>query len=238
MTFEYYKGSVFECAEIHCVDMIVNTVNCKGFMGAGLALEFKLRYPAMYEQYKKRCENGLIKVGQLDFYEEAGMKILNFPTKDDWKKPSKIDWIKQGLLYFYNHYKEYGIQSIAFPKLGTNHGGLNWTEVKDYMEKCFAEIHDLKIYICLDESDPQGVEGEMLNILHKLDEEKLKELGLRTPAIENLIESKPFKRFFQVGKVQGLGTRSYEKLHHYCYIMATETRNDQPDDNEQLSLFD
>lgn len=236
MSFEYYDGSVFECAELNKVDMIVNTVNCKGFMGAGLALEFKLRYPDMFEDYKMKCQNSSLKIGSLDVFNSADLKILNFPTKDDWKKPSNINWIKQGLVYFFNNYKDYQINSIAFPKLGTSNGGLNWEEVKGLMERCFNKIEDLKVFICLDKGTPKGTEGKMVSFLNDLSENELKQLGLKANGIENFIECKPFKRFFQVSKVKGLGIKSYEKLHAYSYKKVLSENIE--DNNQQLSLFD
>ncbi|OZM57094.1 hypothetical protein CIB95_08965 [Lottiidibacillus patelloidae] len=217
--------------------MIVNTVNCKGFMGAGLALEFKLRYPEMFEDYKEKCSDGLIKVGNLDIYENEEIKILNFPTKDDWKRPSNINWIKMGLLYFYNNYKKFGIHTIAFPKLGTKNGGLDWEEVKDLMERCFANLDELTVYICLDNSTPKGTEGKMLSILNNLTDKELNELGLRANAIENLKNNLPMKRFFQLSKIKGLGTKSYKKLHAYCYKKVTDTDNGD-EAFKQLSIFE
>jgi O-acetyl-ADP-ribose deacetylase (regulator of RNase III) len=237
MTFKYYEGSVFECAEYNNVDMIVNTVNCKGFMGAGLALEFKLRYPSMFEDYKKKCTFGLIEVGTLDIYDNELIKIMSFPTKDDWKKPSNISWIKEGLRSFYNNYKNYGVKSVAFPKLGTNNGGLDWQDVKDLMERCFSKLEDIEIFICLDNRAPKGTEGKMLNILNNITHEELKQIRLNSKSIDKLIESRPYKRFFEVSKIKGIGVTSYQRLHDYCYNHETNVyRNNK--ETEQLSLFE
>lgn len=239
MSFEYYDGSVFECADIKKVDMIVNTVNCKGFMGTGLALEFKLRYPRMFQEYQKKCTDKQIKIGQLDLFAATHVKILNFPTKDDWKHPSKMTWIVKGLQQFVEQHSSYCIQTVAFPKLGTNNGGLHWGEVKKQMEKHFDKIPDLKIYICLDSAEPKGLEGSMLTIANSLTDERLKKIGLNTRAIENYMGQLPFKRFFLISKVQGIGSKLYEKLHNYCYQHALKQQEEgtEEKDHEQLSIF-
>jgi O-acetyl-ADP-ribose deacetylase (regulator of RNase III) len=239
MSFSYYSGSVFECADIHQIDMIVNTVNCKGFMGAGIALEYKLRFPNMFNDYSRKCLEGSIKTGHLDVYAADKVKILNFPTKDDWKKPSNINWIKEGLHFFVNHYKKYNIHSIAFPKLGTHNGGLEWNKVKKLMEEYLGNITDLTIYVCLDEKQPEGTEGRMLDIINNTTIEELKRIGLRTAAIDNLMAQLPLNRFFMASKIKALGIKTYEKLHNYCYQKAkniSKSSDDQPD-SEQMSLF-
>jgi O-acetyl-ADP-ribose deacetylase (regulator of RNase III) len=237
MSYDYYEGSVFECSEFNNVDVIVNTVNCTGFMGAGLALEFKLRYPDMFEDYEKKCLNNHIQVGKLDIFSNDSAKILNFPTKNDWKRPSKMTWIEKGLQFFVEQYSQYNIQSIAFPKLGTSNGGLHWSEVKVLMEKYLKDISDIKIYVCLDGSEPKGIEATMLTIVNQMTYVELKKIGLRATAIENLENSAPFRRFFLVSKVKGLGSKSYEKLHYYCYHKAFKNEDNEGNDNEQLSLF-
>ena len=129
-------------------DCIVNTINCVSFMGKGLALEFALRYPELEKIYKEECNNNKIHTGCVYFYEINGQKIINFPTKYHFKYPSKIEWIEQGLKYFVNNYKKWGIKSIAFPLLGTSNGGLNQKEVEEIMVKYLSTI-DIDVYIVL-----------------------------------------------------------------------------------------
>jgi len=105
------KGSIFDS---NC-QVIVNPVNCKGFMGKGLALEFKYRYPDMFEDYKKNCAENKIKIGKLNLWKKSKPWIINFPTKDDWKYPSQIEYIEKGLQFFIAHYKEWQITSMQPP---------------------------------------------------------------------------------------------------------------------------
>lgn len=121
---------------------VVNTVNCVGVMGKGIALVFKLRYPFMFEVYQKYCRQNLISVGKLWIYKGDinDPWVLNFPTKTHWKLPSEYEYIERGLQKFVETYKEKGITSIAFPLLGANNGGLNKDKVMEimttYLSKC------------------------------------------------------------------------------------------------------
>jgi O-acetyl-ADP-ribose deacetylase (regulator of RNase III) len=108
----------------------VNTVNCVGIMGKGVAQEFKQRYPAMFEDYAARCERKQVRLGEPYLYREAsGTLIVNFPTKDHWRSPSRLSDIERGLDYFAKNYVKWGIKSAAFPPLGCGNGGLTWDEV-------------------------------------------------------------------------------------------------------------
>ena len=116
-------------------EALVNTVNCVGIMGKGLAKEFKKRYPEMFKDYRKKCENNQIKVGKLDLFKTLDHLIINFPTKIHWKHHSRLEWIEAGLQYFEKNYKKWKIESVAFPQLGTSHGKLEWNAVKPLMEQ-------------------------------------------------------------------------------------------------------
>lgn len=108
----------------------VNTVNCVGIMGKGVAQGFKDRFPAMFEDYVARCERKQVRLGEPYLYQNSsGILIVNFPTKDHWRSPSRLMDIERGLDYFAQHYAEWGIQSVAFPPLGCGNGGLSWEEV-------------------------------------------------------------------------------------------------------------
>lgn len=108
----------------------VNTVNCVGVMGAGIALEFKKRFPEMFEDYVERCRKGEVKLGRPYLYRRLLPPwILNFPTKDHWRSVSKLSDIVQGLEYLEQHYQEWGITSLAVPPLGCGQGQLEWSVV-------------------------------------------------------------------------------------------------------------
>jgi uncharacterized protein YwgA len=123
-------GDIFESK----CSTIVNTVNCVGVMGKGIALEFKKRYPEMFMDYVKKCNSGQVQTGIPYVYDNGdGMKILNFPTKDHWRSPSRLSFVVEGLDWFVENYEKYEITSIAFPPLGCGNGGLTWDVVGPIM---------------------------------------------------------------------------------------------------------
>lgn len=112
----------------------VNTVNCVGVMGTGIALEFKKRFPAMFQDYVSRCHAGAVQIGRPYHYTDLlGASIVNFPTKKHWRSASRAQDIEQGLDYFVAHYQEWGIESVAFPPLGCGNGGLDWSVIGPLM---------------------------------------------------------------------------------------------------------
>jgi len=124
---------------------LVNTVNCVGIMGKGVAQEFKNRYPAMFRDYVARCEGKLVRLGEpYPYYDRSGRIIINFPTKDHWRSQSRLIDIERGLHYLTTHYKEWGVKSLACPPLGCGNGGLEWTEVGPLI---FEKLHNLGIDI-------------------------------------------------------------------------------------------
>lgn len=108
---------------------LVNTVNCVGVMGKGIAAAFKKRYPAMFGDYVRRCERGEVRLGEPYLWTSTEPWVLNFPTKDHWRSVSRLEHIERGLAYLVEHYQHWGIQSLAVPPLGCGHGGLDWSVV-------------------------------------------------------------------------------------------------------------
>lgn len=109
---------------------LINTVNCVGIMGKGIALEFKKRFPEMFKDYVERCERHEVKLGFPYVYKILlPPQIINFPTKDHWKSVSRISDIERGLQHLLSHYKEWGVTSLAIPPLGCGNGQLEWKAV-------------------------------------------------------------------------------------------------------------
>ncbi len=138
------KGNIFNTK----AQTVVNTVNCVGVMGKGIALVYKLRYPKMFDIYKEFCATKKIEIGKLWLYKgDVGDPwVLNFPTKNHWKYPSKMEYIEQGLQKFVETYKMRGIESIAFPLLGAHNGGLDRSEVYSTMER-YLSMCDIPVEI-------------------------------------------------------------------------------------------
>ncbi|WP_226300123.1 type II toxin-antitoxin system antitoxin DNA ADP-ribosyl glycohydrolase DarG [Pseudomonas sp. MM213] len=112
-------------------DAIVNTVNCEGYMGKGIAYQFKLEFPLNFESYAQTCKQKLLRPGKLHIFKENGKIIINFPTKDKWRAKSKYEYIEDGLKALKTAIKEWKIDSISIPPLGCGNGGLEWGKVKE-----------------------------------------------------------------------------------------------------------
>ena len=128
---EYVDGDIFDVR----AQTIVNPVNTMGVMGKGLALEFKNKYPEMFKSYHNICANHQFAIGQLMLFHADDRWVLLFPTKENWRNPSRLEYIEAGLQKFVETYKRKGITSIAFPKLGCGNGGLDWDDVRQLMVK-------------------------------------------------------------------------------------------------------
>jgi O-acetyl-ADP-ribose deacetylase (regulator of RNase III)/uncharacterized protein YwgA len=122
---------------------LVNTVNCVGVMGKGIALEFKRRFPEMFDDYMQRCRRNQVRLGEPYVFDDpSGHKILNFPTKDHWRSPSRVVDIESSLDAFVENYWAWGVTSIAFPPLGCGNGGLEWADVGPLI---YRKLHELPI---------------------------------------------------------------------------------------------
>lgn len=141
------RGNLLE----ESVDALVNTVNCVGIMGKGIALQFKQAYPDNFKVYEKACNHNEVSTGKMFIYSTGslfGVKyIINFPTKKHWKEKSKMEYIREGLDDLIQVIKDHHITSIALPPLGCGNGGLDWEKVKPLIVDKLSKLTDLKIII-------------------------------------------------------------------------------------------
>lgn len=140
---------------------LVNTVNCVGVMGKGVAELFKKRYPAMFDDYKQRCERNAVRLGEPYPYRDAsGQVIINFPTKDHWRSPSHLSDIERGLDYLATHIVDWGIASVAMPPLGCGNGGLEWSDVGPLIYRKLRNLPiDVELYAPFGTPRPQLTEA-------------------------------------------------------------------------------
>lgn len=212
---KYVESTVFNTD----AQALVNAVNTVGYMGAGLALEFALRYPKMEEEYKKECNNRSITVGHVSYYSDGIKTIISFPTKADFRYPSQLKWIEEGLINFAETYKQYNIQSVAFPKLGCSNGGLQWKEVRPVMERILGCLSDLDVYICLDSLPyAEGIEKRMVETINSANLRLIsKSIRLTDNQIRILECNRPITRFRTIQTLSGIGKKTYQSLFLYCY---------------------
>jgi O-acetyl-ADP-ribose deacetylase (regulator of RNase III) len=140
----YTRGDILEAQ----TEALINTVNCVGVMGRGIALQFKRAYPANFKAYAAACKRGDVQPGRMFVYqtgEQASRRyIINFPTKVHWRGKSRIEHIESGLEALASEIRLRGIRSIAVPPLGSGLGGLDWAEVKPLIDRAFANLPDVE----------------------------------------------------------------------------------------------
>ena len=127
-------------------DALVNTVNCVGVMGKGLALMFKEQYPYNFLKYQEACSKQLVNIGKMFIVEENDIfnnkkLIINFPTKIHWKNSSEYAYIEKGLVALRQEIINRQIKSIAIPALGCSNGGLNYNLVKPMIETILKDLN-------------------------------------------------------------------------------------------------
>jgi O-acetyl-ADP-ribose deacetylase (regulator of RNase III) len=144
---EFIQGDILKSD----AEALVNTVNCVGVMGRGVALQFKNAYPLNYKQYKIACAHGEVQPGQMLVFETGTLTnpkyIINFPTKRHWKGKSRIEDIDSGLEALRHEIQLRKITSIAVPPLGSGLGGLSWPNVRSHIESYLADMPDVQIMI-------------------------------------------------------------------------------------------
>lgn len=205
------KGNIFTT---NC-QTIVNTINCVGVMGAGIAYECRLRYPEMFAKYVELCDKKMIDIGTLWIYKDPEKWVLNFPTKFHWKYESKIEYLEKGLQKFLDTYKQKGITSIAFPLLGASNGGIPEQQslevMKRYLEQCDI---DIEIY----QYDPLAYDDKFNHfkeLWNKIPERELADKsGLRIDfvnKVKDALKSDKIRTLSQLLTVRGIGDVTLEK---------------------------
>ena len=210
------KGNIFNTK----CQTLVNTVNCIGVMGKGMALECKLRFPEMFIKYKDCCDKKLFKPGYLQIYKNSKPWILNFPTKIHWKDPSKIEYLEEGLKKFQDEYLSKNISSIAFPLLGASLGGLSEELVYETMTKYLEPLNNIDIEIY--EYDYMASDNLFDIFYNKVSEFTVDDyklvLKLNKTAAENLknaIDGKSVKSMLGIQDVPQIGTKAIESIHNF-----------------------
>ncbi|HPT01400.1 MAG TPA: macro domain-containing protein [Bacteroidales bacterium] len=219
---------------------LVNTVNCVGVMGKGIALEFRLRFPEMFKEYQKICTQHLLKPGQILLYKKSYPWILNFAIKDDWKNPSKKEWIEETLKKFCENYKNLGINSVAFPWMGAMNGGLPLDTIKSITRKYLQNLPDIEIEIYeFDTSSSDPLFEKLKKLLSMKSEDLVNGSGIQARywvKIQDLLESQKVNSLFQlcnyrINDKRVIGKTNIERL--YAFLSSFPQLK-----QDQLMLFE
>lgn len=215
---EVIKGDIFQSR----AQTLVNTVNCVGIMGKGLALEFKKRFPGMYQDYVKRCKKGQVRLGEPYLFRGLEQPfVVNFPTKGHWRSASRLDDIVRGLDYLESHHKQWGITSIAVPSLGCQQGKLEWRTVLPVLHEHLRRLNiPVELYIpaeaSLDEAiSVLGIESRGPSELGTIPQEGLQPGLVALVAILNRIEREPYH--YPIGRIR------FQKLAYFATALGIPT---------------
>jgi O-acetyl-ADP-ribose deacetylase (regulator of RNase III) len=143
----YTQGNLLEAD----AEVLVNTVNTVGVMGKGIALMFKERFPSNYKEYQAAAKRQELRTGKMfavEVRELGGPRwVVNFPTKQHWKAPSRLKWIVEGLKDLRRFVLEHSVRSIAIPPLGAGNGGLQWSQVRAEISRAMSDLPDVEIIV-------------------------------------------------------------------------------------------
>ena len=149
----YTKGNILEAE----AEALVNTVNCVGIMGRGIALQFKESFPENFKAYAAACARGAVEPGRMFMFDTGELTlpryIINFPTKRHWRGKSRVEDIESGLVALVGEIRLRGIRSIAIPPLGSGLGGLDWADVRPRIEAALGYLTGVRVLVY----EPQGV---------------------------------------------------------------------------------
>jgi O-acetyl-ADP-ribose deacetylase (regulator of RNase III) len=143
----YITGNIMDSS----AEGLVNTVNTVGVMGKGIALQFKQAFPHSFNAYKQACMNGQLTTGKILAVKDSELimgerLIINFPTKQHWRMPSRYEYVDSGLSALVAYLKDHPLKSLAMPALGCGNGGLEWLKVKLLIEQHLAGL-DMAIWV-------------------------------------------------------------------------------------------
>jgi len=232
---EIHRSSIFDSS----CQTLVNTVNCVGVMGRGLALEFKMRFPSMYEQYRSVCERHALRPGMLLLFKTSTPWILNFPTKDHWKYPSKPEYLEAGLRKFAETYAEKGITSIAFPKLGTTSGKLEWDDVRSVMYRYLEPLQNLQVEIYhFDPDSKDSFFDKLYQKIHRMSiDDYMQHLGLKrrqATLLHEAITSGAITNMLGIQSIDGVGEKSINAIYEFARGSTTRVVTEA---ERQMKLF-
>jgi O-acetyl-ADP-ribose deacetylase (regulator of RNase III) len=195
-------------------EALVNTVNCVGVMGRGVALQFRNAFPSNYAAYQAACERGEVQPGRMFIHELGELTgprwIINFPTKRHWRGKSRIEDIETGLAALVAEIRARGIRSIALPPLGAGLGGLDWNEVKPRIIAALAPIEGLEVILFEPAAAPANGRGMVPREIPTMTPGRAALVGLIDRYLGGLMD--PFVSLLEVHKLMYFMQQAGEPL--------------------------
>lgn len=225
------RGNIFTTQ----ADAVVVTVNCRGVMGAGIALDAKYRWPQMFLEYAAACEAAELRPGGLWWWTDpvTAQRVLCFATKGEWRLPSRIEWIISGLDRLAATYGDEGITSIALPRLGASHGGLAWDAVRPVIFDRLGSCE--KLVVELWDFDPAGVDPwfeRLVSMVAGADAETAaKTLGMTSRqfgALSSALTSPRVTGLATLIEANGMGERTIAKVYDFLFRQPPPADHHEP----------
>lgn len=208
---EYKRGDILQDG----AEALVNTVNCVGVMGRGIALQFKNAFPENFEAYATACKNEEVQPGRMFVFETKKLTnpryIINFPTKRHWRGKSRIEDIEAGLKALVETIRQYRIRSIAIPPLGSGLGGLDWSEVKPRIEASLRPLTDVHIFLYTPQGAPDTEKMVHNRAVPTMTPGRAALVELMNRYLAGLLD--PFVTLLEVHKLMYLMQEAGEPLH-------------------------
>jgi O-acetyl-ADP-ribose deacetylase (regulator of RNase III) len=184
-------------------EALVNTVNCVGFMGRGIALQFKKAWPRNFKAYAAACRRQEVQPGRMFVFETGRLTnpryIINFPTKRHWRGKSRIEDIETGLDALASEIRKRRIRSVALPPLGAGLGGLEWANVRARIERAMRELSDVRVIVFEPAETPQLPKSVKRGKIPKMTPGRAALVGLMERYLAGLLD--PFVSLLEVHKL-------------------------------------
>jgi O-acetyl-ADP-ribose deacetylase (regulator of RNase III) len=216
--FEYKTGDILGSD----AEALVNTVNCVGIMGRGIALQFKNVFPENFRAYARACEHQEVRPGRMLVFENRKLNepkyIINFPTKRHWKGKSRLSDIDAGLVALRKEIEERGIRSIAIPPLGSGLGGLNWADVRPRIEAALSDLPDVRVVLYEPKGAPDAREMAASKAVPKMTPGRAALVVLMNRYLSGLLD--PFVTLLELHKLMYFMQEAGQPL-NLQYVQAT-----------------
>ncbi|MGH8233008.1 MAG: type II toxin-antitoxin system antitoxin DNA ADP-ribosyl glycohydrolase DarG [Rhodanobacteraceae bacterium] len=207
---EYTTGDILNAS----AEALVNTVNCVGIMGRGIALQFKNTFPANFKAYAQACKRDEVQPGQMFVYETGFLHspkfIINFPTKRHWRGKSRMEDLEAGLLALVDEIRHRDIRSVAVPPLGSGLGGLEWADVRSRIETALGSLDDVRVIVFEPNGKPDGGKAFRPKAVPKMTAGRAALVVLMNRYLNGLLD--PFVSLLEVHKLMYFMQESGEPL--------------------------
>ncbi|MBI2378718.1 MAG: macro domain-containing protein [Deltaproteobacteria bacterium] len=196
------------------VEALVNTVNCVGYMGRGIAAQFKKSFPANFKQYEATCKRNELKPGMMLVHETGTLTnpryVVNFPTKRHWRGKSRLEDIEAGLVALVREVEARGITSVAVPPLGCGLGGLDWKDVRPRIERAFATVEGVRVVVFEPSGAPAAEDIRVSKNVPKMTPGRAVLVGLIERYLAGLLD--PFVTLLEIHKLMYFAQAAGEPL--------------------------